>query len=94
MVRIYVQIYVRIYVRIFGTNLRTDLLRIFELPKPCKSLLFLNGRDIRHGAHQYGKDWVPFGLLAASPVSALGLLFTIDLIHFRVLKTRNVSNLL
>ena len=61
-------------------------------PKPqiCISLVFLNVRDITHGAHQYGKDWVPFGLLAASPVNALGLLFTIDLTHCGVLNTRNV----
>ena len=64
-------------------------------PKPqiCISLVFLNVRDTTHGAHQYGKDWVPFGLPGGLLVSALGLLFTIDLIHFRVLKTRNVSNL-
>ena len=63
-------------------------------PRQTKSLGFLNVHDIRHGAHQYGKDWVPFGLLATSRVSGLGLLFIIGLRHFRVLKTRNVSNLL
>ena len=65
-------------------------------PKPqiCISLVFLNVRDITQGAHQYGKDWVPFGLLAASPVSGLWSLFTIDLIHYVFLKRRNVSNLL
>ena len=64
-------------------------------PKPqiCISLVFLNVRDTTHGAHQYGKDWVPFGLLAASTVSGLWLLFTIDLIHGGVLNTRDVSNL-
>ena len=65
-------------------------------PKPqiCISLVFLNVRDIRHGAHQYGKDWVPLGLLAASPVSGLWLLFTPGLIHYEFLKRDNVSNLL
>ena len=42
---------------------------------------FLNARDIRHGAHQDGKDWAPFGLLAASPASGLWLLSTRDLIN-------------
>ena len=63
-------------------------------PQLCKSLVFLNVRDIRHGAHQYGKDWVPLGLLAASPVSGLWLLFTIHLIHYASLKRHNVSNVL
>jgi len=49
--------------------------------KGDKSFVFLNVHDIRHGAHQYGKDWVPFGLLAASLVSGLWLLFIIHLIH-------------
>ena len=64
-------------------------------PKPqiCISLVFLNVRDTTHGAHQYGKDWVPFGLLEASPVIALWLLFIIDLIHCGVLNKPDVSNL-
>ncbi len=63
-------------------------------PKPqiCISLVFLNVRDITQGAHQYGKDWVPFGLLAASPVSGLWLLFTRDLIDYGFFKRDNVSN--
>ena len=65
-------------------------------PKPqiCISLVFLNVRDTTHGAHQYGKDWVPFGLPGRLLVSALGLLFTIDLIHYAFSKLENVSNLL
>ena len=58
----------------------------------CRSCVFLNVHDIRHGAHQYGKDWVPFGLLAASPVSGLWLLFTRDLIDYGFFKRDNVSN--
>ena len=63
-------------------------------PKPqiCISLVFLNVRDTTHGAHQYGKDWVPFGLPGGLLVSALGLLFTIDLIHYAFSKLENVSN--
>ena len=56
--------------------------------------VFLNSRDIRQGAHQYGKDWVPFGLLAESPVSALWLLFTIHLRQSGFLNVSNVSNVL
>ena len=65
-------------------------------PKPqiCISLVFLNVRDTTHGAHQYGKDWVPFGLPGGLLVSALGLLFAIDLIHYAFSKLENVSNLL
>ena len=65
-------------------------------PKPqiCISLVFLNVRDTTHAAQQYGKDWVPFGLPGGLLVSALGLLFTIDLIHYAFSKLENVSNLL
>ena len=65
-------------------------------PKPqiCISLVLLNVRDTTHAAHQYGKDWVPFGLPGGLLVSALGLLFTIDLIHYAFSKLENVSNLL
>ena len=46
--------------------------------------VFLNVQDITETPHRYGKDWVTFGLLAASLVSGLWLLFTMDLIHYRV----------
>ena len=57
-------------------------------------LAILNVHDITQGTHQYGKDWVTFGPLEASPLSGFWLLFTIDLTRYGVLKTRNVSNLL
>ena len=59
-----------------------------------ESLVFLSVHDITQGAHQYGKDWVTFGPLEASPVSGFWLLFTIDLIHYAFSKLENVSNLL
>ena len=57
-----------------------------------ESLVLLSVRDITQGVHQYGKDSVPFGLLAASPVSGLWLLFTRDLIDYGFFKRDNVSN--